>query len=114
AQQFTQEHRAAMDWLNKHTDDAINLFGLEIELWRIGESPVAPKFNIVCQPNDWSRTVRTAAAQSWQSSELNRVQLQFWTAFRDYMESNKSDVRCQKPAEQQWMNHAMGRSGFTL
>ncbi len=98
----------------RHTDEQINFFGLEIELWRIAESPVAPKFNIVCQPNDWSRTVRSAAAQAWQSSELNRTQLRFWTAFRDYMEANHSQVRCQKPAEQQWMNHALGRSDFCL
>ena len=40
----------------------INLFGLEIELWRINDSPVAPKFNVACQPNGWSKTVKAAAS----------------------------------------------------
>ena len=62
AERFTEEHRAALDWLNEHTDETINCFGLEIELWRIGDSTIAPKFNIISQPNDWSRTVKTAAA----------------------------------------------------
>ena len=53
AERFTEEHRAALDWLNERTDDKIHLFGLEIELWRIGDSPIAPKFNIISQPNDW-------------------------------------------------------------
>ena len=43
AERFTEEHRAALDWLNERTDEKINLFGLEIELWRIGDSPIAPK-----------------------------------------------------------------------
>src|SRR6185369_6748304 len=61
AERFTEEHRATLDWLNERTDEHINFFGLEVELWQIGDSPIAPKFNIISQPNDWSRTVRTAA-----------------------------------------------------
>lgn len=38
ARRFTDEHRAALDWLNEITDSRINFFGLEIELWRIGDS----------------------------------------------------------------------------
>ena len=57
AHRFTDEHRATLDWLNEITDDRFNFFGLEVELWQIGESAVAPKFNAVCKPNDWSKTV---------------------------------------------------------
>ncbi len=60
AQRFTDEHRAALDWLNEKTPNGFAFFGLEIELWRIGNSPAAPKFNIVSRPNEWTRsTVRT-------------------------------------------------------
>jgi hypothetical protein len=47
AARFTEEHRSTLDWLNKITDDSVRFFGLEVELWRIGDSPAAPKFNIV-------------------------------------------------------------------
>lgn len=57
ATKFRDEHRAALDWFNEKSDSSINFFGLEIELWKIGESPPAPKFNIVVQPNDWSRVI---------------------------------------------------------
>ncbi|MDP2998052.1 MAG: DUF4268 domain-containing protein [Bryobacterales bacterium] len=114
AERFTEEHRAALDWLNERTDEKINVFGLEIELWRIGESPIAPKFNIISQPNDWSRTVQRAAAGGGEVSNHRQLQLQFWTAFREYMESNGSIVRSQKPAPQCWTNHAIGRSGIHL
>jgi len=114
AERFTAEHRAALDWLNEHTDEKINLFGLEIELWRIANSPIAPKFNIISQPNDWSRTVQQAAVGRGEVSEHKQIQLRFWTAFKEYMESNRSFVRCQKPLPQHWTNHAIGRSGVHL
>lgn len=114
AQRFTDEHRATLDWLNERTDDKINLFGLEIELWRIGESPVAPKFNIISQPNNWSQSVQQAAAGVEALSEHKQLQLRFWTAFREYMEAEGSAVRCQKPLPQSWTTHALGRSGIVL
>ncbi len=40
---FTEEHRATLDWLYEITDNRFRFFGLEIELWRIADSPVAPK-----------------------------------------------------------------------
>jgi hypothetical protein len=58
---FTEEHRSTLDWLNRITDDSFRFFGLEVELWRIGDSPAAPKFNIVSKPNDWSQSVAQAA-----------------------------------------------------
>lgn len=114
AERFTEEHRATLDWLNERTDENINLFGLEIELWRIGESPIAPKFNIISQPNDWSRTVQQAAAGGSEVSAHKQLQLKFWTAFKQHMETQGSFIRCQKPLPQNWTNHAIGRSGVHL
>jgi hypothetical protein len=112
AERFTEEHRAALDWLNERTDEKINFFGLEVELWRIGDSPVAPKFNVVCKPNDWTRSIQLAA--QGEVSEHRQLQLRFWTGFKDYMEEKKSFVKCQKPGLQNWMNHPLGRSGLHL
>src|SRR5689334_7653054 len=64
AQRFTDEHRAALDWLNEVTDERINFFGLEVELWRIGDSPVAPKFNVVSKPNAWTKSVTGGASRA--------------------------------------------------
>jgi hypothetical protein len=109
AKRFTDEHRAALDWLNEHTDENINFFGLEIELWKIQNSPVAPKFNVISQPNDWSRTVKAAATQSGERSEHQQLQHRFWVAFREFMQEN-SNLPCQKPSHQAWMIHTIGRS----
>jgi hypothetical protein len=114
AEWFTEEHRAALDWLNERTDPKIRVFGLEVELWRIGDSPLAPKFNIVSKPNDWSRSVQLEAAKSAELTDTKQLQLRFWSAFREHMEASKSFISCQKPAPQNWTSHPLGRSGIRL
>ena len=115
ADRFTDEHRAALDWLNEVTDDSINFFGLEIELWRIGDSPIAPKFNIVSKPNDWIRTVSAGRQPGGGDlSPLRQMQLEYWTAFRDYLHEHHSSIKTQKPFPQHWENFAIGRSNFLL
>jgi hypothetical protein len=113
ARQFTDEHRGALDWLNERTDENVNLFGLEFELWRFhGESSIAPRFNMVSKPNYWTRSVKRATQQST-VTEHNQLQLDFWVAFREYMLQN-SRIKCQKPSPQHWMNHAVGTGAAHL
>lgn len=116
ANPFREEHRAALDWLNQITDSRFNFFGLEVELWRISDSPVAPKFNVVCRPNDWSKTVAEGAARVGNDSlsESKQIQRDFWTAFRDYVLANSTRIKPTKPLPQNWMNIAIGRTGFKL
>ena len=114
ASKFTDEHRAAMDWLNEATEEDYSFFGLEVELWRIGNSPPAPKFNIVSRPNTWTKNVREAAQHSGELSNVKQQQLAYWTAFREFLLERKGAIRTQKGLPQHWMNMAIGRSGFWL
>jgi hypothetical protein len=116
AQKFTEEHRAALDWLNEITDREFNFFGLEIELWKIGSSPIAPKFNVICKPNDWIKTVSEAKTQiqSGNLSETKKLQLEYWTEFRKYVLNNSTILKPQKPLPQHWANFSIGRSYFLL
>ncbi len=115
ARRFTDEHRAALDWLNEITDSRFNFFGLEIELWRIGDSPIAPKFNIVSQPNDWSKTVAAGASQVENTlTESRLLQREFWSALRDFVKDKDSRIKTTKALAQNWMNIAIGRSGIRL
>lgn len=116
--QFTEEHRAAIDWLNRITLDDFSFFAVEIELWRIGDSAPAPKFNIVAKPNDWTRAMRRKRPDSEtnpsssQSSELGLQQIAFWEGFQDYLSSVQSPIRCQKAGTRHWMWHSIGRTGL--
>jgi len=108
ARWFTDEHRAALDWLNEITDSRFNFFGLEIELWRIGDSPIAPKFNIVSQPNDWSKTVAAGASQVENTlTESRLLQREFWSAFRDFVKDKDSRIKTTKKkrrSKTKWAN----------
>ncbi|MDA7705140.1 DUF4268 domain-containing protein [Rickettsiales bacterium] len=113
---FTEEHRAALDWLNKITDDDFRFFGLEIELWKIGESPAAPKFNIVSKPNNWSKTISQAAKNISEGieSETKAMQYRYWQGLIDYLENNGSKLRTQDPRPRHWQTFAVGRSHFYI
>jgi len=53
ARHFTDDHRAAIDWLNTNTRDGVEFYAVEIQLWRIGVSGLAPRFDVVCRPTVW-------------------------------------------------------------
>jgi hypothetical protein len=118
AAKFSEEHRAALDWLNKITDTAnVRFFGVEIELWRIGTSGPAPRFNIVSKPNDWSQSVKQAA-RAMGDDELTETRLkqrEYWAAFMPVLSAKNGPVRGnKKPQPQSWMGFPTGRSGITV
>jgi hypothetical protein len=116
AAKFTDEHRASMNWLNDITDDSFRFFGLEVELWRIGDSPAAPKFNVVAKPNDWSRSVSKAARQieEGELSETKALYLRYWASLRDYLDKKNTPLRLQAAGPKHWHNFSIGRSGYKL
>ena len=114
AAKFTEEHRAALDWLNENTVEDVSFFGLEIELWRIGNSPPAPKFNVACKLNDWSKAWKMqAGGKEGQITAHKQLQFEFWTAFKAHLEEDTS-LRTQKPSYQHWLTVTIGRAGFHL
>ena len=115
AARFTDEHRAALDWLNDYTNEKIRFFGLEVELWRIGKSLAAPKFNIVSKPNEWTRSISRASSriESEVVIEFKKMQVNFWAEFVDHIKGHKI-IRPRKPSAQNWYNVSIGRSGMHL
>jgi hypothetical protein len=113
AKQFTDEHRASLDWLNEKMAGRCNFFGLEIELWRIGDSPLAPKFNVISKPNDWTSRAQAALSVA-EVSDTKRTQQAYWEAFGEYLRTRNSSMRPQKPLPQHWTNFAIGRSHFWM
>jgi Domain of unknown function (DUF4268) len=117
AARFTEEHRSTLDWLNRITDDSFHFFGLEVELWRIGDSPAAPKFNIVSKPNDWSQSVAQAARaiDDAELSETRVLQREYWGALNRVLAAVGGPVAGnRKPQPQPWMAYPIGRSHLHL
>ena len=104
-----EEHKAAVEWLNNHTDDKIGFFLCEIKLFQIGDSQIAPAFTVVERPNDWTKEIRkTASANSTQQQRL-----EYWQAFNDYACSDANFSRIfnnRKPTTDHWMDFSIGSS----
>lgn len=117
ASRFTEEHRSTLDWLNRITDTGFHFFGLEVELWRIGASSPAPKFNIVSKPNDWSRSVAQAARamDETELSETRILQRDYWAAFQPVLNKVSNAFSGNRtPQAYAFMSYPIGRSGFSL
>ena len=114
AESFRTEHVAALEFLNQHTTDELDFFAVEIELWRIGASPMAPSFTVVVKPNDWAKTGQQNAKAAATTTPTKQRQLKFWTGWQTWLQAKSSALRTQKPLPQHWTNIALGRSGIHL
>lgn len=108
-----EEHKAAIEWLNSHTDDAIGFFLCEIKLYKIGDSSPAVKFEVVEKPNEWMRKIE-------KDDSMNQTQKQrvaYWTAFEDYAFKDAKFARefnRVKPSRDHWLDFAIGSSACHL
>ncbi|MYB88401.1 MAG: DUF4268 domain-containing protein [Proteobacteria bacterium] len=115
AEKFSEEHRAALDWLNKITHKNTRFFGVEIELWRIDDSLVAPKFNPVSMPNDWSRSFADRVTGGTELSERRLVRKEYWTGLQDRLDAAGGPVRGNRaPGHHSWQTYPIGRRHFNI
>ncbi|MEZ5938403.1 MAG: DUF4268 domain-containing protein [Hyphomonadaceae bacterium] len=116
AESIQPDHRAALDWLNSHTDEEFSFFAVEIELWRIAGSPPAPKFNVVASPNDWTRQARTAARSALDDVDRvsHQVRLAYWASMSEYLKNIGSLFSIRRPNRDHWFSFPIGRAGFAI
>ena len=111
--EFTEEHKKALDWLNDHTSDEISFYGVILELWQIDDSKPAVRFNVISKPADIIRqTAITKASENL--TETKKLQLEFWTKFREKLSKRKEIPSVQSARPQYWFDVSLGRSGIHL
>jgi hypothetical protein len=103
-----EEHRQAIDWLNEHTDEDINFFAIQLELWKIGDSPYAPKFQVISKPNDWAKAVKKYGSLPLTDTKV--TQFEFWNRFKEYAASKGSTLKLRKANPQHWYTISIGSS----
>jgi hypothetical protein len=89
---FIAGHRAALDWLNSITNEKIAFFGVEVDAVRIDSSIPAPRFVVVARPNDWTRKLKVASAQSEATPETI-VFTRFWNGYDEKARAMGAPVR---------------------
>ena len=99
----TDEHKQAIEWFNKNMIDKISFFLVKVELWQIGDSKPAPKFNIIVEPNDWAKITYNKSSYSNEMTDRKLMNLSFWQGLVEYSENNNNDLKItRKPRPQHW------------
>ncbi len=110
-----EEHQAAIEWLNNHTDDEIGFFLCEIKLYQIDNSPVAPFFNIIEQPNEWSKEAKRSVESLTPAGQFN---LEYWTEFGNFCKQEKEFLHFfkkeRKPGKNNWLDFGLGSKSVHL
>jgi hypothetical protein len=114
AKKFTEEHRKAVEWLNELvSEDELVLYGIELQVWKIGDSTPAPRLEVVCGPNQAvheANRVREAA----NASPTRQLQLEFWSAVRSQLEQTDEFSSLRQPGPRNYFDIALGRSNVVL
>ena len=107
------EHASAIEWLNKHTDDEISFFLMEVHAYKIGDSDPAPQFKIIEQPNDFVKIVKAVSKNS-DMNESQKNRLEFWTQFNEVVDSKGKPFNKRKATTDHWYNVAIGSSDASI
>ena len=107
-----EEHKQAIEWLNENTFDNINIFLVKVELWKIGNSLVAPKFQVICEPNNWTKLLREKSYDDVNGIKLEN--LNYWRGFVDYSKSIDKTFITQKPSTHNWYVIRVGSSDYKI
>lgn len=83
AEEFRDEHRATLDYLNQRTGESTEFFGVVVELWKIDDSRAAPHFKLVATPNDWSKQSLSNVPAPDRASIRDEAYKAFWELLID-------------------------------
>ncbi|MFY9607134.1 MAG: hypothetical protein WAU45_00805 [Blastocatellia bacterium] len=89
ATQIRDEHRVAVEWLNKNMSDEVSFFLIRLDVVRIGDSQPAVQFISEAEPSQFERTLDTIIAKApfitptrvvWSDAPDNQVPVSSWKA----------------------------------
>jgi hypothetical protein len=102
AKEFREPHRAAIDYLNHISAPEFNFFGVQVELFRIGDSALAPSFNVVAKPNDWSKQILAKAGDSAETTARHEYWQTYWSGLFEFAEYKTLQIGPRKPPKEGW------------
>ena len=78
---FREAHLSALKWLNENTNDSFSFFAVKVKAVRIGDSPIAPVFEVLARPNNWERKLHAIAKNTRQQSDIGQFRREFWQEY---------------------------------
>ncbi len=80
ARGFRDEHLSAIRWLNEHTVDPFAFFAVKVSVVQIGDSSLAPVFEVLERPNEWNRQVQEAGRTA-ERARVTQLKREFWAHY---------------------------------
>lgn len=110
ASDFRDEHRAALDWLNRVTGEDTHFYGVVVRAIRIGDSVPAPDLSLVVEPNDFGKTVKARSESNWMEERGTKYQ-EFWIELVDRLKEEFPEFQSRKPPTRQYFGLSTDFSG---
>lgn len=112
SREFREEHRQALDWLNRGDGATTEYFGVVLELLQVDDSRPAVNLRIVASPNNWSRQSKKGPATDELSSKRTSYQ-EFFQALIDELREQHHFTNAKAGQPQNWYSFSSGTRGFT-
>jgi hypothetical protein len=107
--EIRDEHRAAIDWLNKITKDEIGLFAVELRVITIDGSRPAPLLELRSSPNIWIKSESKLKPGPSPRDELYR---EFFQPLLDESREKHGFTNTRIAQPQSWYLFSSGTRGF--
>jgi hypothetical protein len=112
---FREEHRQAVEWVNRSTHEDVRLFGIELKAVQIGDSAAAPLLDVVAQPSDWQKHLKSVATSSGVVSAKQALYYQFWDRLLQRVHADHPQwTHSQTPNKDNWLGMPSPIPGTTL
>jgi hypothetical protein len=106
-----EEHRQALDWLNRGDGASTEYFGLVVELLQIDESKPAVNLRLVVSPNNWSRRTILNAEKN-EATGRYELYRKFFQELIDDLRERHRFTNARVGQAQNWYSFSTGTSGF--
>ena len=112
SREIRDEHRQALDWLNRRSGDDTEFFGVVLELVQIDDSRPAANFRLAAFPNTWSRQTKARVAKAETLTDRRRAYLEFFQALIDELRTKHQFTNARAGQPQNWYTFPTGVSGI--
>jgi hypothetical protein len=107
-----EEHRQALDWLNRRSESTVEFFGVALELIQIDQSLPAINFRLAAFPNDWGRRTKEETAKPDDLSERRASYQTFFQALIDELRDKYRFTNQRVAQPQNWVHFSAGVAGI--
>jgi len=111
APEVREEHREAIDFLNRHTRETVDFFMIALEVISISGSPPAVVFRLAASPNAWAKTAAASASKTLTDKTV--AYQEFYQGLMDELREKHKFTNAKAAQPQSWYAFSSGTSGIS-